>query len=111
MWLWCRLAAASLILIRSQAWEPPYTVGVDLKDKTNKETDFFFFFFFFFSFFLFFFFFGLFAFSRAAPGAYGDSQARGLNGAVATGLLQRSSNVGSKPHLQPTPQLMAPLDP
>ena len=34
----------------------------------------------------FFFFFGLFAFSRAAPAAYGGSQARGLIGAIAASL-------------------------
>ena len=51
----------------------------------------------------------LFAFSRAAPAAYGDSQARGPIGAVATGL--RHSNAGSEPHLQPTPQLTAMPDP
>ena len=48
-----------------------------------------------FSFFLSFFlsfFFGLFAFSRAAPATYGDSQARGLIGAVATGPRQSHSN-------------------
>ena len=50
-----------------------------------------------------FFFFGLFAFSRAAPRAYGGSQARGPIGAVAAVL--RHSNTGSKPRLQPTPQL------
>ena len=44
----------------------------------------------------------LFAFSRAAPVAYGDSQAKGLIGAVATGLSQSHSNEGSKPRLQPT---------
>ena len=42
-----------------------------------------------------------FAFSRAAPVAYGGSQARGLTEAVATGLR----NARSEPHLQPTPQL------
>ena len=52
-----------------------------------------------------------FAFFRAAPAAYGGSQARGQIGAVATGLHQSHSNVGSEPHLQPTPQLMATLDP
>ena len=57
------------------------------------------------------FFFGLFAFSRAAPTAYGGSQARGPIGAVATGLRQSHSNTGSEPHLQPTPQLMAMGDP
>ena len=55
----------------------------------------------------FFFFFCLFAFSKAAPVAYGGSQARGLIGAVATGLHHSHSNVGSEPCLQPTPQLMA----
>ena len=51
------------------------------------------------------------AISWAAPAAYGGSQARGLSGAVATSLRQSHSNVGSKPHLLPTPQLMATLDP
>ena len=37
------------------------------------------------------------SFSRAAPAAYGGSQARGLIGAVATGL--RHSNTGSELHL------------
>ena len=53
----------------------------------------------------------LFAFSRAAPAAYGDSQARGPNGAVATGLSQSHSNTGSEPRLQPTPQLTATMVP
>ena len=56
-------------------------------------------------------FFGLFAISRATPVAYGGSQARGLIGAVAAGLHQSHSNVGSEPHLQPTPQLTATPDP
>ena len=43
--------------------------------------------------------------------AYGGSQARGAIGAVATGLGQSHRNVGSKLHLQPTPQLTAPPDP
>ena len=67
---------------------------------------------------MFFFFFGLFvvvvvvvvAISLAAPAAYGGSQARGLIGAVATGLRQSHSNVGSEPCLQPTPQLTATPD-
>ena len=46
---------------------------------------------------------------RAAPVAYGNSQARGLIGAAAAGLCH--SNAGSKPHLQPTLQLMAMPDP
>ena len=48
---------------------------------------------------------------RAAPSAYGDSQARGGIGAVAVSLYHSHSNVGSKPRLQPTPQLMATPDP
>ena len=55
-----------------------------------------------------FFFFLLF---RAAHVAYGGSQTRGPIGATATGLCQNHSNVGSEPHLQPTPQLMATPDP
>jgi len=46
----------------------------------------------------------------AAPAAYGGSQARGPIGAVATGLRQSHSNVGSEPRLQPTPQLTAMPD-
>ena len=46
-----------------------------------------------------FFCFCFFAFSRATPTAYGGSQARGLIGAVATGLCQSHNNAGSKPHL------------
>jgi len=53
----------------------------------------------------------LFAFSRATPAVYGGSQVRGRIGAVATGLRQSHSNLGSKPHLQPTPQLTATPDP
>ena len=39
------------------------------------------------------------------------SQARGPIRAVAASLHQSHSNMGSKPHLQPTPQLMATPDP
>ena len=60
---------------------------------------------------LFIYFFCLFAFSRAASTAYGDSQARGKIRAIATGLRHSHSNAGSEPSLQPTPQLMATLDP
>ena len=52
-----------------------------------------------------------FVFSRAAPMVYGGSQARGQIGAIATDLHQSHSNVGSKRHLQPTPQLRATPDP
>ena len=60
---------------------------------------------------LFFFFFWLFAIYWAAPTAYGGSQARGLIGAIATGLHQSHSNARSKPRLLPTPQLTATPDP
>ena len=50
-------------------------------------------------------------FSWAAPAAYGGSQARGLIGAVAAGLHQSHSNLGSELHLRPTPQLTATPDP
>ena len=50
----------------------------------------------------------LFAFSRAAPMAYGISQAKGLIGAVAAGLRQSHSNMGSEPRLQQH-QILNPL--
>ena len=53
-------------------------------------------------------FFGLF---RTTPVAYGGSQARVQIGAVAAGLCHSHSNTGSKPRLQPTPQLTAMPDP
>ena len=53
-----------------------------------------------------FFFFQLF---RAAPTADGGSQARGQIGAVAAG--HSHSTARSEPHVQPTPQLTAMLDP
>ena len=40
---------------------------------------------------------------RAAPVAYGGSQARGGIGAVATGLRHSHSSLGSELHLRPTP--------
>ena len=61
--------------------------------------------------FIYLFIFCLFAFSWAAPTAYGGSRARGLIGAVATGLHQSHNNAGSEPCLRPTPQLMATEDP
>ena len=65
---------------------------------------------FFISFFFFFFFF-LFS-GGTAPLAHGGSQPRGLTGARATiaGLHHSHSNSGSKPLLQPTPQLKATPD-
>ena len=56
-------------------------------------------------------FFCLFAISWAVPVAYGSPQARGLIGAVAANRHQSHSNSGSEPHLRPTPQLTATLDP
>ena len=56
----------------------------------------------------FFFFFSL---LRAAPAAYGGSQARSRIGAQATGIYHSHGNVGSVPCLRPTPQLMAMSDP
>ena len=57
--------------------------------------------------FCFFFFFCLF---RAAPAAYGSTQARGQIGVVAAGLPHSHSNLGSELRLRPTPQLTATLD-
>ena len=48
---------------------------------------------------------------RAEPMTYGSSQARGQIGTVATSLHHSHSNARSEPHLRPTPQLMATLDP
>ena len=48
---------------------------------------------------------------RAAPDAYGGSQARGRIRAAAAGLCQRHSNARSEPRLQSTPQLTATPDP
>ena len=59
----------------------------------------------------FFFFCAFLPFLGPLPAAYGGSQARGLIGAVAAALRHSHSNAGSKPSLQPTPQLMAIRDP
>ena len=48
---------------------------------------------------------------RAAPTTYGGSQARDQIGAIAAGLYHCHSNAGSEPCLQPTPHLMAMMDP
>ena len=48
---------------------------------------------------------------RATPAAHGGSQTRGQIGASAASLVHSHSNVGSEPHLQPTPQLMTTPDP
>ena len=52
-----------------------------------------------------------FNFLRAAPPAYGSSQARGQMGAAAASLKHSHSNARSELHLQPTPQLMAMPNP
>ena len=46
-------------------------------------------------------------FFRGAPGASRSSWIRGQIGAAAAGLYHSHGNAGSKPCLQPTPQLMA----
>ena len=48
---------------------------------------------------------------RAAPAAYGGSQARGHIQAVSAGLHHSHSNTKSEPCLRPAPQLMARVDP
>ena len=48
---------------------------------------------------------------RAAPIAYGSSQAKGPIRARAAHQSHSHSNTGCKPHLQPTTQLMASADP
>ena len=57
--------------------------------------------------FYFIFIFCLFTISWAAPAAYGSCQAGGRIGAVAASLHHSHSNMGSEPHLRPTPQLTA----
>ena len=52
-----------------------------------------------------------FVFFRAAPMAYGGSQAKDLIRALAAGLHHRHSDTGSEPHLRPTPQLTTMPDP
>ena len=47
---------------------------------------------------------------RATPVAYGGYQAKGQIRAVAAGLCHSHSSVGSKPPVQPTPQLTAVSD-
>ena len=43
--------------------------------------------------------------------AYGSSHVRGQIEDEAAGLRHATSNVGSEPHLPPTPQLMTTPDP
>ena len=55
--------------------------------------------------------FAFFVFLGPPPQAHISSQSRGQIGAVAAGLRHSHSNLGSKPCLQPTPQLTAMADP
>ena len=48
---------------------------------------------------------------KAAPVAYGGSQARGVIRATAVSLRQSQSNARFEQHLRPTPQLTATPDP
>ena len=52
-----------------------------------------------------------FFFFRAAPVAYGGSQARDQIGAKAAGIRHSHSNMGFKTHLKPMPEHMAMPDP
>ena len=56
-------------------------------------------------------FFAYFFVEVAVPVANGRSQARGRIGATAASLRHGHSNMGSEPHLRPTLQLTAMLDP
>ena len=56
-------------------------------------------------------FFFFFCFLGLHPAVYGSFQARGQIAAKAAGLRHSHDNWGSEPHLQPTPQLRAMLDP
>ena len=60
---------------------------------------------------LFIYLFWFFGFSGAAPAAHGGSQVRGRIEAVAAGLPQSHSKVGSEPPPQPTLQPTATPDP
>ena len=54
----------------------------------------------------------LFCLLRAAPMAYGGSQARGpIRAVAAAGLHHSHSHIRPEPHLQATPQLMATPNP
>ena len=58
----------------------------------------------------FFFYFFIFWLFKAAPTAYGGSQARVPIRATAAGLHQSHSNSGGEAHLRPTPQLTATVN-
>ena len=111
--LWCRSQTplgssiaeivarpATAALIPPIAWEFPCAKDVVLKNQPNKTlcASVCSFFLSFSSFYISFYFF-IFCLFRAAPTAYGGSQARGLIGAIAAGLYHSHSNARSEPHL------------
>ena len=83
-------------------WEHSFPWGsAQVRTPRKDEEKQHFFFFFFFCFLLF----------RATPVAHESLQARGQIRASVAGLCHSHSSAGSKPCLQPTPQLMARPDP
>ena len=83
-----------------------YSESLSNLDRTKNNPQFLFYYYFLILIFLFVLFFFLF---RTIPAAYGSSQARGWIWATCAGICH--SHMGSKLHLQPTPQLTATLDP
>ena len=81
------------------------------EDMDGGKGSLFYFIFFYFILFYFILFYYYFCLFRAAPMAYGGSQARDLIRAVAAGLFHSHSNARSEPGLRATPQLTAMPDP
>ena len=91
---------------RTTIWPSSFTPGYVSENKNkNKKKPLLCFCFLFYLLSFFFFFFG------AVPTAYWGSQGRSRFRAVSTCLYHIHSNIRFEPHLQPTPQLMATLDP
>ena len=96
LWLWHRPAATAPI--RPLAWKPPCAAGAaqEIAQKRKQERH---------------------EFLQMAPMTCQFHlprvypKLRGPIGAIAAGLYQSHTNAGSEPHLQPTPQLTAMLDP
>ena len=78
----------SVSILEYQCKDYQRRTEVDAKDGKNT-----------FYFIWFFFFVCVFCLFRAAPMAYGSSQARGQSGAIAAGLCHNCSNAGSEPRL------------